>query len=60
MENKTIEEIIYEETDARLKEMGSPGYQFPEKADAKDVIGIVAAIGINLLLIVLCMIGVIV
>lgn len=60
VENKTIEEIIYEETDKRLKEMESPGYQFPKKADAKDVIGIVAAVAINLLLIVLCMMGVIV
>ncbi len=57
---KTIEELIYEETDQRLKEMASPDYVFPEKADAKDVIGIVASIAVCLVLIVLCMTGVIV
>lgn len=57
---KSIEELIYEETDQRLKEMVAPGYQFPEKADKMDVIGIIAAIGVSMLLIVLCMMGVIV
>lgn len=57
---KSIEELIYEETDQRLKEMSAPGYQFPEEADIKDVIGILGAIGISLLLIVLCMMGVII
>lgn len=52
---KTIEELIYEETDQRLKEMASPDYQFPKKADKKDVIGIVASIAVCLILIVLCM-----
>lgn len=57
---KSIEELIYEETDQRLKEMQEPGYQFPQKADKSDVIGIVAGISISLLLIILCMTGVIV
>ncbi len=57
---KSIEELIYEETDQRLKEMSDPEYQFPEKADMKDVIGIIVAAGISVLLIVLCMVGVIV
>ena len=52
---KTIEELIYEETDQRLKEMASPDYQFPEKADKKDVTGILASIAVCLILIVLCM-----
>ena len=56
---KSIEELIYEETDQRLKEMASPGYQFPQKADRKDMIGIVVGIVASLLLIVLCMVGVI-
>ena len=57
---KSIEELIYEETDKRLKEMASPDYVFPEKTDKKDIIGIVAAIGVSILLIVLCMTGVII
>lgn len=56
---KSIEELIYEETEKRLKEMSAADYQFPQKADKKDVIGIVAAAGTSLLLIVLCMTGVI-
>ena len=57
---KTIKELIYEETDKRLKEMASPDYEFPEKADKKDFIGICIAIGICFILIILCMVGVIV
>ena len=60
MTEKSIEELIYEETDRRLKEMAAPDYPFPEKADRKDVIGIVAAVCACLVLIVLCMTGVIV
>ena len=56
---KTIEELIYEETDQRLKEMASPNYQFPEKADKSDIIGIVISIVISTILIILCMTGVI-
>lgn len=57
---KSIEELIYEETDQRLKEMAAPDYQFPTKADKTDAIGIIAVAGISLLLIILCMTGVIV
>ena len=57
---KTIEELIYEETDQRLKEMGSPDYIFPKKADKADYIGIVAAVAVSIILIVLCMMEVIV
>ena len=56
---KSIEELIYEETDLRLKQMASPDYVFPEKADKKDAIGILVSIGVCLLLIILCMTGVI-
>ena len=38
---KTIEELIYEETDQRLKEMSSPDYKFPEKFDKTDTIGVI-------------------
>ena len=57
---KTIEELIYEETDQRLKEMAAPGYPFPEKADKSDFIGIVASCAVCFVLILLCMTGVIV
>lgn len=56
---KSIEELIYEETDERLKKMASPGYVFPEKIDKKDVMGIVLTIGVCVVLIILCMMGVI-
>ena len=56
---KSIEELIYEETDQRLKEMASPNYQFPKKADKSDIVGIVAGIVISIVLIILCMTGVI-
>lgn len=56
---KSIEELIYEETDQRLKEMASPDYPWPRKADKKDAIAIVAGICASLFLIILCMTGVI-
>lgn len=56
---KTIEQLIYEETEERLRQMQAPEYRFPEKADWKDIIGILLMIGISMLLIVLCMMGVI-
>ena len=57
---KSIEELIYEETDQRLKEMAAPDYPWPRKADKYDAIGIAAGIVISLVLIILCMTGVIV
>lgn len=56
---KTIEELIYEETDKRLKEMETPEYKFPNTADKKDAVGIITAIVVCIVLILLCMIGVI-
>ena len=56
---KSIEELIYEETEQRLKEMSTPSYKFPEKANRTDYIGIAAAVLVCLGLIVLCMTGVI-
>ena len=57
---KSIEELIYEETDQRLKEMRAKDYVFPRKADKKDYIGILAAVAVSIVLIVLCMTEVIV
>ncbi len=56
---KSIEELIYEETDERLREMEAPDYPFPQKADRKDAISILVVIGVCLILIILCMTGVI-
>ena len=56
---KSIEELIYEETEKRLKEMSDPGYVFPPKANKNDYLAIMSLCGISLLLIILCMVGVI-
>lgn len=60
MDNISIEELIYQETEQRLKEMAAPDYPFPPKVDKRDVVGILAAIGLSLVMIALCMTGVIV
>ncbi|MBR1796733.1 MAG: hypothetical protein IJ757_01770 [Clostridiales bacterium] len=57
---KSIEELIYEETDQRLKKMTEPDYPWPQSADKRDAIAIVTGIGISLFLIILCITGVIV
>lgn len=57
---KTIDELITEETTHRLEEMGSKDYQFPTKAGLADYLCIGAGICVSLLLIILCMAGVIV
>ena len=59
MKEKTIDEIIYEETEQRLKEMSAPDYQFPRKATKTDAVAIITGISISLFLIILCMAGVI-
>jgi len=56
---KKIEELIYEETDARLKEMAGDNYVFPAKIGREDIIGIISMIGISIVLVVLCMMEVI-
>lgn len=57
---ESIEELIYKETESRLKEMSSKNYQFPKQADKSDAIKIVSAIVVCIILIVLCMMEVIV
>lgn len=59
MKEQSIEELIYSETEQRLKQMESPDYDFPEQIDKRDWAVIWGSIGISLLLIVLCMTGVI-
>ena len=59
MEND-IERIIYEETETRLKKMGESNYQFPPRIKKIDIIIGIILIGICILLIILCMMGVIV
>lgn len=56
---KTIEQLIYEETEERLRQMQAPEYRFPEQANWKDGVGILLLIGVSTLLVVLCMMGVI-
>lgn len=57
---KSIEQMIYDETQKRLAVMESPDYVFPKKITKADVIGIVASVAVSMVLIVLCMVGVIV
>lgn len=56
---KTIEEVIYEETEKRLAEMQSPSYEFPAELDRHDFIAILSSMGVCALLMALCMVGVI-
>lgn len=57
--DKTIEEVIYEETEKRLAEMQSPDYEFPAEMDHRDLIAILTSMGVCALLMALCMAGVI-
>ena len=57
---KTIEEVIAEETERRLAEMSAADYQFPKKADRIDAASIVILVGLSAIMILLCMMGVIV
>lgn len=59
MEEKSIEELIYDETSKRLEEMESPGYEFPKRIGKGDVIGIISGIILSIVLIVCCTTGVI-
>ena len=54
-----IEDLIYTETENRLKEMQDPAYQYPKRIGKGDKAGIVSAVVISLILIILCMLGVI-
>ena len=56
---KSIEQIIYDETKKRLETMESPEYPFPPKISKADVISIIVSIALCGVLILACMIGVI-
>lgn len=56
---KSIEEMIYEETKKRLDIMKSPDYVFPKRIATVDVAGIIGGVGISVVLILFCMLGVI-
>lgn len=60
MVQESIEELIYHETEKRLKIMQNPDYEFPKRMGKGDVIGIVSGVSISIVLIILCMVGVIV
>jgi hypothetical protein len=60
MAQESIEEMIYAETEKRLKTMEDPSYEFPKRIGKWDVVGIVAGVSVSILLIILCMTGVIV
>ena len=59
MSEKSIEELIKEETENRIKIMSDKDYVFHERINQKDYIAIILLIVICLVLIVLCMTGVI-
>lgn len=54
---KTIEEMIYEETETRLNEMASPDYEFPERMPRRDYWAIGIAVTVSICLIISVMIG---
>ena len=60
MENeKSIEQMIYDETKERLAVMAAPDYEFPKKITKVDVVGLVCSVAFSFVLIALCMLGVI-
>ena len=59
MEQKSIEQLIYQETEERLKEMESDTYEFPKKMTKVDYIIIAVSVIASVGLIAACMLGVI-
>jgi hypothetical protein len=59
MQEKSIEELIKEETAKRITEMERKDYPFPAPIGQKDVIMMVGLLIICIVLIALCMLGVI-
>lgn len=59
MEDKTIGELIYEETKKRLGKMEESDYDFPKTIGTCDWVIIVTCIVVSMILIILCMVGVI-
>lgn len=55
----SLEELIDNETEARLNEMESADYDFPKRITKADVIFMAGSFAVSLGLIILCMLGVI-
>lgn len=53
----SIEQLIYEETERRLEIMQSDTYEFPKKMTRVDYGIIIASVAASLVLIVTCMLG---
>ena len=60
MSEKSLEEVITEETSKRLELMNKKDYEFPEQLTKFDWAWIVILIVASMILILLCMMGVIV
>lgn len=60
MARDNIEQMIYEETEKRLKVMESDDYEFPERSGKGDYIAVAFCVVCSIVLIVLCATGVIV
>lgn len=60
MSEKSLEEVITEETSKRLELMNKKDYEFPEQLTKFDWVWIVILIVASMILILLCMMGVIV
>ncbi len=50
---KTFDELLQEELDLRIKEIESPDYQYVQKLNKADVIGILATAAACVLLIII-------
>ncbi len=59
MDQNSIEQLIYQETEERLNEMQSDSYEFPKRITRADVAWMIAGAAVSAVLIVLCMLGVI-
>ncbi len=59
MKEQSIEELLQSETEKRLARMERNDYEFPKTITRIDITVIMILIGISLLLIFFCMIGVI-
>lgn len=59
MQEQSIEELIYNETEKRLQEMEREDYEFPERINKTDYIIMAAGFIGSVILIILCMLGVI-
>lgn len=59
MKEKSIEELIKDETIIRIREMEKPGYRYPKRLGRGDWLGIILGIAGSLALIAACMTGIV-